>query len=459
MKTKPRKLTDNVIATLKADTRDSEVPGLWVRVLDGSKTFVLVARYGGKDSNPTRRALGRWLPGDAQERADAKATYEKLPPKERPPTLDAFLLERYGATSIATAREKARRWQELLRQGRDPSVVEAAQRAAMAKEQDNSFAAVAEQWFKDKVKKERRGYEVERDVRKYFVEPWAKRPIADITAADVRAVIRTKKNAPVMGRSLLTSIKRLFAWATDEEIISASPAAHLKATKILGEEAEGERRDRALTDSETRAFWRAAERLGGPHGAAYKVLLLTGLRLNEVVDASWSEFDLAKRLWIIRAERMKGRNLGRNQARAHAVPLSDDVLSILEKLPRFTKGKYLFTASHGESSVWISTDVKRKMDAFMLEELRRDEPDATLEPWRNHDLRRTARSCWSRFRIGDEETREALLAHVKPGIKGTYDVYDRLDEKREALNTWATVLRTIVEPPAGDNVVQLRATP
>jgi hypothetical protein len=34
---------------------------------------------------------------------------------------------------------------------------------------------------------------------------------------------------------------------------------------------------------------------------------------------------------------MKGRDLGRNQARAHAVPSSDDVVDILEKLPRYTR--------------------------------------------------------------------------------------------------------------------------
>jgi len=182
---------------------------------------------------------------------------------------------------------------------------------------------------------------------------------------------------------------------------------------------------------------------------------LTGLRLSEVVDATWNEFDLPKRLWIIPAGRMKGRDLGRNQARAHAVPLSDDALSVLDKLPRFTKGKHLFTANHGESSIWISTDIKRRMDALMLDELLKDNPEADLPHWTNHDIRRTARSCWSRFHIGDEETREALLAHVKSGIKANYDWHDYLDEKRAALKQWAIVVRGIVDPPVGNNVLQL----
>jgi len=48
------------------------------------------------------------------------------------------------------------------------------------------------------------------------------------------------------------------------------------------------------------------------------------------------------------------------------------------------------------------------------------------------------------------------LAHARPGIKGTYDLYDYLDEKREALELWAARLRTIVEPQPG-NVIKFLA--
>jgi hypothetical protein len=55
-----------------------------------------------------------------------------------------------------------------------------------------------------------------------------------------------------------------------------------------------------------------------------------------------------------------------------------------------------------------------------------------------------------------EEVREAVLAHVRPGIKGVYDLHDYFDEKREALSLWAARLKSIVEPPPS-NVVALRA--
>lgn len=63
------------------------------------------------------------------------------------------------------------------------------------------------------------------------------------------------------------------------------------------------------------------------------------------------------------------------------------------------------------------------------------------------------RSNLSALRIA-EEVREAVLAHARPGIKGTYDLYDYKDEKLEALTLWAARLLSIVEPPPA-NVVDL----
>jgi hypothetical protein len=48
------------------------------------------------------------------------------------------------------------------------------------------------------------------------------------------------------------------------------------------------------------------------------------------------------------------------------------------------------------------------------------------------------------------EVKEALLAHTKKGIHGTYDKYQYLDEKRVALPLWAQRLRAILAAEIGD---------
>lgn len=444
-----KSLTDLRVKSLRGrekpyDVKDTEVPGLCVRVMpSGHRTFVLLSRFPGS-SNPTRRALG----------ADGDLTLE-------------------------AAREKARGWRKMVRHGVDPQVEEERQRQAAARQRQNTFGAVAEDFIREKVlgskcydewestgqKKipeesplERKGLEVARDIRREFVSLWGKWPITDLTRQEIRRVIETKKRtAPAQARNLLGIIKRMLSWAVDQDRygLDASPADVLKPTRIIGEKVS---RDRVLDDKELFALWRAATRTPYPHGPVYQVLILTALRLNEAADAARTELDFGKGLWTVPGARMKGR---RGRARPHTVPLAADLLEVLQKLPRFKKGDFLFSTTFGASPVWMSDKVKKRIDDRMLRTLRAlarlrgDDPaKVKLASWTNHDIRRTVRSNLSALRV-PEEVREAVLAHARPGIKGTYDLYDYLDEKREALALWAARLRSIVSP-APSNVVELR---
>jgi Arm DNA-binding domain/Phage integrase family len=426
-----KRLTDRGLKALKPavkgthyDVWDIGFAGFGVRVSDtGRRTFVLAARYPGK-SNPTRRALGT-----------------------------------YGKLSLHDAKEKARDWLKLLEKGVDPADAEEQERRAAIRKQENTFLAVAENFIADKLPGERRGKEVERDIRRDLIPPWGKRPLTEITARDIRDLTKAKsRTAPAQARNLLGVIKRLFGWAVEQDCygLVASPADALKPSKIIGDKIIGQR---ILSDAELFALWRAARRTPYPYGPVYHLLILSALRLNEAADASNPEFDFSQRLWTIPAERMKGKN---GKARPHVVPLTDEILAILEKLPRFKNGKYLFSTTSGVLPVWMSDKVKKRIDERMLRTLRAlarrrgDDPrKVELPHWTNHDIRRTVRSGLSRLKIA-EETREAVLAHVRPGIKGTYDHYDYLDEKRDALKQWAARLRDLIEPPTS-NVVQLAA--
>jgi integrase len=190
-----------------------------------------------------------------------------------------------------------------------------------------------------------------------------------------------------------------------------------------------------------------------PCGPLYRLLALTGLRLGEACGAHWSEFDLEARQWTIPASRMKKVKGG---AKPFMVPLTDAMIDVLSALPRFAGGDFLFSYSHGKRPLKPDqfSDIKDRLDALMLEELRQMKPPRTLAGFVNHDIRRSVRTHLSALRIG-EEVREAVLAHVRPGIKGVYDQHQYLEEKREALTLWNTRLRSIVEPLPASNVVKL----
>ncbi|MGA8949073.1 MAG: hypothetical protein WB497_24525, partial [Pseudolabrys sp.] len=77
-----------------------------------------------------------------------------------------------------------------------------------------------------------------------------------------------------------------------------------------------------------------------------------------------------------------------------------------------------------------------------------------LPAWVNHDLRRTLRSHLSELRVSSDVA-EAILAHVKPGIRGVYDPYEYFDEKRDALELWAAHIKTLT----GSKSVSAKAAP
>lgn len=403
------------------DVMDAEAPGLGVRVNDkGTVSFIYAARFPGA-KNYTRREIPL-------------------------------------VTSLEQAREVARKWREMIRAGQDPAVEAERARAAAAQRRAVTFAAVAEDWFKDKVAGERKAEEVERTFRKNFIAIWAERPISEITDLDVLAVVRAKKQtAPAQARTLFIDLRRFFNWVIDARVygLKFSPCDRLKPAKIIGKR---KKRQRILNDEELFALWRAIGKERFPFKQVYHLLLLTALRLNEVADASKKEVDWSNDVWVIPSTRMKGED---EEARPHAVPLTRDIRDVLKSLPQFKAGPFLFTCTSGKKSVWIGDLVKRRLDKRMRRTLkalaRRNGDDASqveLHHWINHDIRRTVRSNLSRLKVA-EEVREAVLAHARPGVVGTYDVHDYLDEKREALELWAARFHSIVEP-APANVVPLR---
>ena len=201
--TRRTNLNDRILKTLKPapdgkpyDVRDTVVRGLRVRVMgSGQRTFVLLGRYPGSP-HPTRRAMGE-----------------------------------YGELTLAKARSKAQDWLTLVGKGIDPAIEEERQRAAEQRKQENTFAAVAQDFIKAKLAAERKGEEVERDIRRVFISAWGRRPITDITALEVRNLIKGFVDAgkPYQAHNLLGYARRLWNWAIGQhaygiEFISVRPS-------------------------------------------------------------------------------------------------------------------------------------------------------------------------------------------------------------------------------------------
>jgi integrase len=408
-----RLLSDTFVRGLKAAAPgqrihywDTKVPGFGLRITDrGAKSFILYTRY------PPSRAPARRLLGDARK------------------------------MGLAAARKKARQWLDLVEQGIDPQAVAREQQQAAQRDQRITFARVAEDWLREVVRgRQRKAREVEADLCREFIPRWGNRPITEITALDVRDAIKeVKDRAPAQARNLLGYAKRLFAWAEAQHVygIDRSPAERLKPKDIIGRKTL---RQRVLGDREMRALWFAAGKLGYPYGDVFQLLALTGQRKSEVAEARWREFDLDKRLWVIPPERMKG-------DAAHEVPLTDDATAILEALPRFNNGDFVFSTTFGTKPVNGFSKAKVNLDRAMAAEL-----GGAVEPFVIHDIRRSMRTGLSALPIPDR-VRELVIAHAQPGLHKVYDQHSYRQEKAHALNLWAARLRTIINPPS-ENVRQ-----
>jgi len=449
-------LTDRRLKALKPaptggryEIMDTLVPGFGIRVTDkGKKTFVLVARFPGSKIgktgtiDPTRRALGI-----------------------------------YGALTLDGARQKAQEWHALVQRGVDPKDRDRQRHADEQRRRDNSFGAVVEDYIRlaavgaDEARPlQRKGLVVARELRDEFVNDkivdgkrrvgLKARPIDAITRHDIIRVIddAVARGARYQAHNLLGHVRTLFNWAISRGVydVESSPCDRMRPKQVIGRKAL---RTRVLTDREIRAFWRASGRLGYPYGPLFRLLAITGQRKSEVAEARSREFDLAKRLWIIPAERMKS-------DAPHAVPLSDAAVAVLETLPRFAgknAGDFLFSTTFGRKPVNGFSKAKERLDRFILRSMKAmarvagDDPERVEKPdFVLHDIRRTMRTRLSSLPISGDVA-ELVIAHARPGLRRVYDQHAFEAEKRQALELWAGRLRDIVSPSPA-NVVKLSRT-
>ena len=337
----------------------------------------------------------------------------------------------YPAVTLAEARQRVEDFLAAARDGSSPDTVEARKRA------ETMTLREAHKEYIEALRSELRSRTVtlKEGMFRDHVGPIAgNRLVRQIRRADVVEVVEgvRRKGLGTQANRVFSEIMALLRWCEAREWIDGVPSVRRKSV------GERERpRDRTLTDEEIRHLWAAAAVIGDLSGAFLRLLLLTGQRRDDVRLMAWEEIDLANGVWVIPAERYK-------TGVDHTVPLSSVVKEILiSRKATSERGYVLAGRKEGQPFAGQSSLMRRLRDKEGFKQ------DFTL-----HDLRRTCRTRLSRLGI-DGETAEAVLGHARAGIQKVYDRYDRLDEKRIALQRWADHVAAIAGS-RGDNVVPLR---
>jgi integrase len=351
-------------------------------------------------------------------------------------------LGKFPGVSLAEGRERA--WPVLrdLKTGIDPRrrTAEAA-RVEVAK-QANTYSAVAEEFLKRHAVRARTARAIELRVRRELIARWSDRPIGDIGRVDVIRMLDeiVDRGHPEAARQTLVYGRRLHDWAISRGIygVESSPYDRLKARDLLGVK---KARQRVLSDAELALIWRATA--DWPvYGDYVRLLLLLGVRRNELARATWNEIDLNKALWTIPPERMKSDE-------SLTVPLSPIVVEILSSLPRFGSSPHVFT-TRGLHPITDFATIKKQLDRRVAA-LNGGEP---VEHWTLHDCRRTFRTALSTIGIPPHIC-ELAIGHRQPQLLRTYDRHRYDVEKRHAFEAHAARLLRIVEPPPA-NVVAMK---
>jgi integrase len=182
-----------------------------------------------------------------------------------------------------------------------------------------------------------------------------------------------------------------------------------------------------VADVEIAEAWNAAAELGDISIDFLRLLLLVGQRRDEVRLMRRTEIDLDQALWTISKDRYKTKV-------DHAVPLSPAALEIVRRRLAGTNGEYVFGGRDPERPFNGTASSLRRLRTLM-----NNRAAFTL-----HGFRRTCRTTMSRLGV-DEETAELVIGHLPQGMAKTYNLYDRLPERRAALEKWAEFVLSLAE--------------
>lgn len=192
------------------------------------------------------------------------------------------------------------------------------------------------------------------------------------------------------------------------------------------------RGQRALSRDEVRELWNT-NLLTPPMHLALKMILATGQRVEEVLHATWSEFDRNELLWTIPGERRKTRG---KTTEPHLVPLTNFHIDLLEQIKKTTAHPTLLFPARGDAT-------PRRYDA-LTNAVRGFVKRSGMASFAARDLRRTFKTLTGGIGIS-LEMRNRLQGHAMTDVGSVYyDRHDYLAEKREAMNTWSEALSYVV---------------
>lgn len=223
------------------------------------------------------------------------------------------------------------------------------------------------------------------------------RAIAAIRQSEISNLLSETTRSNGSYNQIRALLHTVFRFAETQELIVKNPVTNIKTRSALP-------RDRVLNDEEIRSVWRVP---------IFRLILLTVQRPTNCYQIRRSEIDSG--LWTIPASGFKLK-------RPHVTPLVKTAVDTLEELPN--RGDKYFTRDDCLGLIAVLDDLEIKQA-------------------RPKDLQRTSRSRLAMIGILPD-TAARIQGHSLGSVRGTYDRYDYLEEKKTSLLALESELLRIV---------------
>ena len=332
--------------------------------------------------------------------------------------------------NLAEAREKAQEYRKVARQGGDPDTLRNRRyitfEEAVSQVHDNLLPT----W-----RSSRHGQIWLSSIRRYAFPVLKDRPIQTIGTADILQVL-----TPIWASKHDTAnrvkqrLALIFDWAKGAgHYPQENPVNGIK--KALPNVKVHVEHMNSLPWRELPGFVKELRNREGVSARALEFIILTATRSGEARNARWSE--ISGDTWTIPAERMK-------TGKAHRVPLSQDALTVLEKVRDLDSDWIFPSPSKGRNG-----HIKPLSDNVFRALMRR----MNVEGITTHGFRSTFRDWCSEYAAIDREVAEAALSHsLGNKVERAYARSDLFERREVVMTSWAKFLRG-----KSKNVLQLAA--
>ena len=236
-------------------------------------------------------------------------------------------IARFGDLTLDQARKKVAQLRTQMAMGEDPS--EQRQEARNVP----TFAQFIEEQYMPFVQTYKRSVGTDVSLLKNHLLPrFGKRHLDEITRADIQKILadrRAQGAAPGSANRLLIMLRFIFNLALKWEIagVKSNPSRGIPLLE------ENNKRERYLSVEEAQRLYESVCKGDTMLRYIVPMLILTGARKREVLDAKWEDFDLNRRIWRIPVSK---------SGKARHVPLSDGAITLLGSIPRKPKCDWAF---------------------------------------------------------------------------------------------------------------------